>query len=113
MIHRRFAAAVHSRAGLGGVPDGCGIHFVAAVRIFFSNLRRPAAHNCARWNFVRHQGQPQLKFFPALTTFGVLSGPDRIQKLVKDSVDLQMVPVDGFWLFFVTCFAYFLVSILV
>ena len=57
-----------------GVPDGSGAHFWSSGAHVFPNLRRPGAHNGARWNFGRHQGQADLKFFPASATFDVFSG---------------------------------------
>ena len=68
------------------IPDGSGAHFWSSGAHLLSNLRRPGAHNGARWNFGRHQGQADLKFFPALATFGVFLGPGRIPKIDRNSI---------------------------
>ena len=69
-----------------GVPGGSGAYFWSSGAHAFSNLRRPGAHNGARWNFGRHQGASQPKFFPASTTFGVFLGPGRIPKIDRNSI---------------------------
>ena len=69
-----------------GVPDASGAHFWSSGAHLFPNLRRPGAQDGPRWNFVRHRGQPQGKFFTALATFCIFLGPGRTPEIDQKSI---------------------------